>query len=57
MAAVGCQTHSIDTWFEFTRGDIVHMAIDAGAWYDSYWNAWLELLKAGRGKGEYKESE
>ena len=54
MATVGCQAHSIDTWLQFTREDIVPMACDAGDWYDSYWAVWVELLKAGAGKGTYK---
>ena len=54
MAAVGCQKHKIDTWLTFTREDIDPMAYDAGEWYDSYWNVWTELVKAGRGKGTYK---
>ena len=54
MATVGCETHSIDTWLQFTLEDIAPMAPDAGAWYDSYWAVWTELVKAGRGKGTYK---
>jgi len=57
MAAVGCQTHNIDTWLQFTREDIDPMASNAGGWYDSYWNVWTELLKAGRGQGVYNAVE
>jgi len=56
-AAVGCETHKIDKWLAFSRNDIVPMASDAGDWYDSYWNVWTELLKAGRGKGVYNAVE
>ena len=45
-ARVGCQEHTPSEWLAMTRECVSAMASDAGDWYDTWWPAWIAILRA-----------